>query len=60
MTPSGIEPATFRFVAAVPQPIALQRAELQLSGLIGTASHPDMQKFRIIEFFLEKRLHWQY
>jgi len=26
MTPSGIEPATFRLVAAVPQPTALPRA----------------------------------
>jgi len=35
-------------------------AELQLSGLTGTASHPDIQKFRIIEFFPENRLHWQF
>jgi hypothetical protein len=27
--------------------------ELHLSGLIGTASHPDMQKIRIIGFFFE-------
>jgi len=35
-------------------------AELQLSGLTGTASHPDIHKFRIIGFFLENRLHWQF
>ena len=31
---------------------------LQLSGLIGTASHQDMQEIRIIVFFLNT-LHWQ-
>jgi len=30
------------------------------SGLIRTASHPDMQKIRIIGFFLEIMLHWQF
>ena len=34
--------------------------ELHLSGLIGTAGHPDMQKIRIIGLFLENRLHWQF
>jgi hypothetical protein len=34
--------------------------ELHLSGLIGTASHPDMQKIRIIGFFFGNRLHWQF
>jgi hypothetical protein len=34
--------------------------ELHLSGLIGTASHPDMQKIRKIGFLYENRLHWQY
>ena len=34
--------------------------ELHLSGLIGTASHPDMQKVRIIGFFFENRLHSQF
>jgi hypothetical protein len=33
---------------------------LRLSGLIGTASHPDMQKIRIIGFFFENRLHCQF
>jgi hypothetical protein len=33
---------------------------LRLSGLIGTASHPDMQKIRKIGFFFENRLHWQF
>jgi hypothetical protein len=31
---------------------------LRLSGLIGTASHPDTQKLRIIVFFFESRLLW--
>jgi len=34
--------------------------ELQLTGLMGTARHPDIQKFRIIGFFSENRLHWQF
>jgi len=34
--------------------------ELHLSGLIGTASRPDMQEIRIIGFFFENRLHWQF
>jgi hypothetical protein len=34
--------------------------EFHLSELIGTASHPDMQKIRIIGFFFENRLHWQF
>ena len=34
--------------------------ELHLSGLIGTARYPDMQKIRIIEFFFENRLNWQF
>ena len=34
--------------------------ELHLSGLFGTASHPDTQKIRIIGFFFENRLHWQF
>jgi hypothetical protein len=38
-----------------------QRAvELNLPGLIGTASHPDMQKSRIIGFVFENRLHCQF
>jgi len=34
--------------------------ELHLSGLIGTASRPDMQKIRIIGFFFENRPQWQF
>jgi len=34
--------------------------ELHLSGLIGTASHLDMQKIRIIGFIFQSRLHWQF
>jgi len=33
--------------------------ELHVSGLIGTARYPDMQKIRIIGFFFENMLHWQ-
>jgi hypothetical protein len=35
-------------------------ALLQSPGLIGTVSHPDMQKIQIIGFFFENRLHWQF
>jgi len=35
-------------------------AELRLSGLTGTTSHPDMQKIRINGFFFEHTLHWQF
>ena len=34
--------------------------ELHLSGLIGAASHPDMQKIRIFGFFFENSVHWQF
>ena len=34
--------------------------ELQLSGLSGTASQPEMQKIRIIGFFFEDTLHRQF
>ena len=34
--------------------------ELHLSGLIGTASHPDMRKVRIVGFFSGSRLRWQF
>jgi len=34
--------------------------EFHISGLIGTARYPDMQKIRIILFFFENRLHWQF
>jgi len=38
----------------------LGTVELHLSGLIGTASYPDVQKIRIIGFFIGNRLHWQF
>jgi hypothetical protein len=38
----------------------IKTVELHLSGLIETASHPDMQKIRITGFFFENRLHWQF
>jgi len=31
---------------------------LHLSGLLGTAKHPVMQKIRIIGFFSDNSLHW--
>jgi hypothetical protein len=34
--------------------------ELHFSGLIETTRHPHMQKFRIIGFFFENRLLWQF
>jgi hypothetical protein len=38
----------------------MNRVELHLSGLIRTANHPDMQKIRIIGFFFQNKLHWQF
>ena len=38
----------------------ISTVELHLSGLTGTASHPDMQIIRIIGVFFENRLHWQF
>ena len=37
--------------------VLISTVQLHLSGLIGTASHPDMQNIRIIGFFFENRLH---
>jgi hypothetical protein len=34
--------------------------ELRFSGLIRTASHSDTQKIRIIGFYFESGLHWQF
>ena len=34
--------------------------EFHLSGLNGTTRHPDMQKIRIIGFFFENTLYWQF
>jgi len=34
--------------------------ELHVAGLIGMASHPDMQKFWIIGFFCKNRLHQEF
>jgi hypothetical protein len=34
--------------------------KLELSGLIRTVGHPDMQKIRVIGFFFENRLQWQF
>jgi len=53
--PKGTKPV----VTMLRRPECLYTAELHLSGLAGTASHPDMKKIRIIGFFFEKRLHGQ-
>ena len=44
----------YQFVTAV----TLNTIQLLICGLIGTASHPDVQKIRIIGFFFENRLQW--
>ena len=36
----------------------LSTVELHVFGLIVTASHPDIQKIRLIGFFFENKLHW--
>ena len=38
----------------------LSTVELHLCGLIGSVILPDKQKIRIIGFFVENRLHWQF
>jgi len=43
-----------------PSVAEINTVEFHLSGLIGTASFPNMQKIRITGFFLENRLHWQF
>ena len=40
--------------------IKIYTVEFHLSRLIGTTIHPDMQKIRIIGFFFENRLRWQF
>jgi len=41
--------------------ISAQRtAELHLSGLTGTKSHPDMKEMWVIGFLLENKLPWQF
>ena len=40
--------------------VVVVTVELHLSGLMGTARHPVMQKIGIIGFFFENRLHWQF
>jgi len=34
--------------------------EIDLSRLIGTAKHPDVQKIWVLGLFFENRLHWQF
>ena len=34
--------------------------ELHLAGLTGTTGHSNMQKIRLIGFFFEIMLHWQF
>jgi len=40
--------------------VSSSRVKLHLSGLIGKASHPDVQNIRIIGFLFENGLHWQF
>ena len=48
------------YSACTQETLLTSTAELHLSGLIGTASQPDMLKIRIIGFFFEYSLHWQF
>jgi len=43
-----------------PLSIITSNVEFHFSGLIGTASHPDVQKIRIIGIYFENRLHWPF
>jgi hypothetical protein len=47
-------------VVGLTVPTSGSTVELQLSGLIGTARHPDMHPVRIIGFFFENWLHWPF
>jgi hypothetical protein len=49
-----------RFIFVATQSLKAYTVEFRLSGLIGTKSHPDIQKIWIIEFFFESRLRWQF
>jgi hypothetical protein len=52
--------SNLRIYAAGSSATLVSTVEFHLSGLTGTASHPDMQKIRIIGFFFENRLHWRF
>jgi hypothetical protein len=41
-------------------PSVISNVELHLSELIGTVSHPDMQKIRTVGFNYKNRLRWQF
>jgi hypothetical protein len=41
-------------------PSRADTVERHLSGLIGKANYPDMQKIWVIKFFFENRLHWEH
>jgi hypothetical protein len=40
--------------------VVANAVELDLSVLIGTVRHPDMQKIGVTGFLFENRLNWQY
>jgi len=48
---TGTDTEFIGFVYLLQQNIRFSTVELHLSGLIGSSSHPDMQKFWIIRFF---------
>ena len=63
LVPTGIrsrtvQPVVSRYTDWATGP-TFNTVELHLSGLNGTADHPDMQKIRKIGFLFEKRKHWQ-
>jgi hypothetical protein len=43
-----------------PSETFINTVEQHLSGLIGSMSHADIRKIRIIGFFFEHSLHWQF
>jgi hypothetical protein len=60
----GFRPGASPFLGATlrAQQILMKKCAIQLrfSGLIGTGSHRDLQEIRIIGFFFENRVHWQF
>jgi hypothetical protein len=69
MRQRGAEPARSNAIdgdTKIPEPantptaVRYSTVVLHLSGLFGTASHPDMKEIRINGFFFENRLNWQF
>jgi hypothetical protein len=54
------ETQKYRILRTHRQAVRYSTVKLHLPGLFGMASQPDMREFRIIGFFFENRLNWQF